>query len=64
MEILADLLLLRGVLGPCSDCGDEQILVPAGRSGDYCCTVCDAAVVVGLPDLAPPPSKRHVRGAA
>ena len=42
METEAD-LLLTGVLGHCADCASEQILVPVDRSGELCCTVCDAA---------------------
>ncbi|HEX5522399.1 MAG TPA: hypothetical protein VFX53_03055 [Pedococcus sp.] len=42
METEAD-LLLTGVLGRCADCASEQILVPVDRSGELCCTLCDAA---------------------
>lgn len=42
METEAD-LLLTGVLGHCADCASEQILVPVDRSGELCCTLCDAA---------------------
>ena len=44
MDTQADLRLLSGVLAHCSDCGGEQILVPVDSSGEFCCTVCDAAV--------------------
>jgi hypothetical protein len=47
MENKADLLMLRGVLADCADCGDEQVFVPVDGShptGEYCCTTCDAAV--------------------
>jgi hypothetical protein len=47
MENKADLLMLRGVLAGCADCGDERVFVPADLgdpAGEYCCTSCDAAV--------------------
>jgi hypothetical protein len=46
METTADLMLLTGVLARCCDCASEQILMPVDGSGEYCCTVCDAAVVL------------------
>jgi hypothetical protein len=46
METTADLMLLTGVLARCGDCASEQILMPVDGSGEYCCTVCDAAVVL------------------
>ena len=55
MENKADLLMLRGVLAGCADCGDERVFVPADvgdMTGEYCCTGCDAAVILVavLPD--------------
>jgi hypothetical protein len=48
----ADLLMLRGVVVLCADCGDETVFVPIDEdlsgppsaSTEYCCTSCDAAV--------------------
>ncbi len=48
METEAD-LLLTGVLGHCTDCASEQILVPVDRSGELCCTLCDAAIFLWEP---------------
>ncbi len=48
METEAD-LLLTGVLGHCADCASEQILVAVDRSGELCCTVCDAAFFLWEP---------------
>ena len=54
METEAD-RLLTGVLGHCADCASEQILVPVDRSGELCCTLCDAAFFLwesmAMPDL-------------
>ena len=46
METTADLMLVTGVLARCGDCASEQILMPVDDTGEYCCTVCDAAVLV------------------
>ena len=46
METTADLMLMTGVLARCGDCASEQILMPVDDTGEYCCTVCDAAVLV------------------
>lgn len=46
METTADLMLVTGVLARCGDCAGEQILMPADDTGEYCCTVCDAAVLL------------------
>ena len=55
--------MLRAVTGLCPDCGDERILLPTGDvadpSLDYCCTACDAAVLL-LPVPLPPPLPRPV----
>lgn len=59
MDTPADLRLLSGVLAHCSDCGCEQILVPADSSGDFCCTVCDAAVYRWAAPALPEPSRPH-----
>lgn len=55
----SDVLMLTGTVARCPDCGDERILVPVdledavdGLDGvdrdaaAFCCTTCDAAVVV------------------
>jgi hypothetical protein len=51
----AERLMLTGVTALCPDCGDERILVEVGDPGaqEYCCTSCDAAVV--LVDLVEAP---------
>jgi hypothetical protein len=42
-----EVLMLRGVHGFCPDCGDRRVLLPADDDGFcYCCTDCDAAVVL------------------
>lgn len=46
METTADLMLVTGVLARCGDCASEQILMPVDDTGEYCCTVCDAAVLI------------------
>ncbi len=46
--------MLRGVDGFCPDCGDRRVLVPVDEDPfSYCCTDCDAAVV--LLELCDPP---------
>ncbi|MDX6302759.1 MAG: hypothetical protein QOF53_3973 [Nocardioidaceae bacterium] len=56
VESRADRLMLTGVSAPCTDCGDERILVPVdhfGSEGEFCCTSCDAAVfLVAVPGPA------------
>lgn len=56
----SDVLMLTGTVAQCPDCGDERILVPVdfadgvddldgpdgGDTAAFCCTTCDAAVVV------------------
>lgn len=56
----SDVLMLTGTVAQCPDCGDERILVPVDFAGGvdeldgpggadtaaFCCTTCDAAVVV------------------
>jgi hypothetical protein len=58
----SDVLMLTGTVAQCPDCGDERILVPVdladaidgaeeasgafGHGATFCCTTCDAAVVV------------------
>ena len=41
-------LMRDGVLATCADCAAERVLVPvdAGPAGEFCCTVCDAAVLL------------------
>jgi hypothetical protein len=42
-----EVLMLRGVAGRCPDCDDERILLPVDDGGlAFCCTDCDAAVLV------------------
>jgi hypothetical protein len=42
-----EVLMLRGLVGPCPDCRDERILLPVDDSGfELCCTTCDAAVLL------------------
>ena len=40
------MLMLRGTVGWCPDCGDERVLLPTDGHDDFCCTSCDAAVFV------------------
>ena len=35
-----------GTVGWCPDCADERILVAVEDGPDYCCTDCDAAVLL------------------
>ncbi len=37
-----------GTTGWCPDCADERILVAVEDGLDYCCTDCDAAVLLLL----------------
>ncbi len=37
-----------GTVGWCPDCADERILVAVEDGPDYCCTDCDAAVMLLL----------------
>jgi len=37
------MLMLRGQVALCPDCGDDRVMVPVGE-GELCCTTCDAAV--------------------
>lgn len=41
-----EVLMLSGVTGLCPDCGDERILLPTDDEFAYCCTDCDAAVLL------------------
>jgi hypothetical protein len=41
-----ELLMRTGRTGWCPDCADERILVAVEDGPDYCCTDCDAAVLV------------------
>ena len=38
--------MLTGRTGWCPDCSDERILVAVEDGLDYCCTDCDAAVLL------------------
>lgn len=39
--------MLRGTVGFCHECGDERILLPVDDDCfEFCCTDCDAAVVL------------------
>ena len=48
MENQSDLLMLRGESATCTQCAGEAIFVPVegGFPGEFCCTSCDAAVVL------------------
>jgi len=39
----SQMLMLRGQVALCPDCGDDRVMVPVGE-GELCCTTCDAAV--------------------
>ena len=42
-----EVLMLRGLVGPCPDCRDERILLPVDDDCfEFCCTDCDSAVVL------------------
>lgn len=61
METTADLMLVTGVLARCDDCASEQILMPVDDTGEYCCTVCDAAVLLwAVADSGRDDDARHV----
>jgi hypothetical protein len=46
-EAMDELLMLRGVTGRCPDCEDERVMLPADDDGfEFCCTDCDAAVLL------------------
>jgi uncharacterized protein (DUF983 family) len=38
-------LMLRGTVALCPDCGDERVLLPVDGT-EFCCTDCDAAVLL------------------
>ncbi len=41
----SQVLMLRGEVALCPDCGDERVLLPV-LDGEFCCTTCDAAIFV------------------
>jgi hypothetical protein len=42
-----EVLMLRGVAGHCPDCAEERILLPVDDDCfEFCCTDCDAAVLM------------------
>ena len=45
-EHMDELLMRTGTTGWCPDCADERILVAVEDGLDYCCTDCDAAVLL------------------
>ena len=46
-RVMDEVLMLKGLVGPCPDCRDERILLPVDDAGfELCCTDCDAAVVL------------------
>lgn len=45
MDDRSDILMLRGIVALCPDCSDERVFVPVD-SAAYCCTSCDAAVLM------------------
>jgi ribosomal protein S27E len=49
-------LMLHGVTAVCPDCGDERILLEVAEA-EFCCTSCDAAVL-----LFPPTERVSGRG--
>jgi hypothetical protein len=46
MADIADLLMLSGVARTCPDCHDERIFVPIDAAGEFCCTICGAALLI------------------
>ena len=46
VEDMDDVLMRTGTVGWCPDCADERILVAVEDGPDYCCTDCDAAVLL------------------
>ena len=42
----SEVLMLRGTVAWCPDCGDERMLLPTDALDGFCCTSCDAAVFV------------------
>ena len=42
----SEVLMLRGTVAWCPDCGDERVLLPTDGADGFCCTSCDAAVFV------------------
>jgi hypothetical protein len=55
-----DLLMRWGTQGYCPDCADDRILLPADEDGfEFCCTDCDAAVLLIDVVLAPVDSVRR-----
>ncbi|HSV38599.1 MAG TPA: hypothetical protein VLI04_07545 [Nocardioidaceae bacterium] len=59
----SETLMLGGIAALCPDCGDERILVEVPQSGsgtEFCCTTCDAAVLVlDVQRGAPPMEERR-----
>jgi hypothetical protein len=51
----SDALMLSGTTAMCPECGEEQVLV-AVEADCYCCTTCDAAVL--LFEIVPGPARR------
>jgi hypothetical protein len=51
VEHMDELLMRTGTTGWCPDCADERILVAVEDGLDYCCTDCDAAVLLPLLDV-------------
>ncbi len=50
-----------GVRGFCPDCGDDRILLPVdGAAFEFCCTDCDAAVLL-LDFVCTPVDRVHRR---
>jgi hypothetical protein len=42
-----EVLMLKGTVGLCHACGDDRILLPVDDDCfEFCCTDCDAAVVL------------------
>ncbi len=57
--------MLGGTVAACADCGDERLFVPVDEpdaAGEFCCTTCDAAVLL-LALLEAPSTSRSRRAA-
>lgn len=51
MDNRVDLLLLESVVSACAECGGERLFVPVnddcgGGACEFCCTTCEAAILI------------------
>lgn len=51
MDNRVDLLLLKSVVSACAECGGERIFMPVddecgGGACEFCCTTCEAAILI------------------